>query len=225
MVRPMAKHVAVIIAGCGAKDGTEIHEATLTLLHLAKRGAHVTCYSPAGPQAHVINHLSGEASSNEKRSMAAEAARIARGAVSDLATLSANSADALILPGGFGAASNLCNFAAEGEHCSVHPEVQRVVESFFSARRPIGFICIAPVIAAKVLGRHGVKLTIGNDTETAKKITAMGAVHVPTPVGQACVDRAHKIVSTPAYMLAQSIAEVDQGIAALVEEVLALIEA
>ncbi len=215
----MSKKVAIVLCGCGAKDGSEIHEAVLTLLHVFKKGGTPLMFSPSGAQERVVNHLSG-LPDNIERNMLEESARIARGDIHDLKELSEVTADALIFPGGFGAAFNLCNFAKKGAGCSVHPEVERVINEFFVAKKPLGFICIAPTFAAKVLGFSGVELTIGNDASTASEIEKMGARHFQHKVDEIHVDKTNKIVSTPAYMLAKNIAEVESGISKLVDAVI-----
>ncbi|MBI4238035.1 MAG: isoprenoid biosynthesis glyoxalase ElbB [Deltaproteobacteria bacterium] len=211
----MSKRVAVILSGCGVQDGAEIHESVLTLLHLAQVGAVARCYAPNVAQTRVMNHLSGEAETVSRNALV-EAARIARGEIADLALLTVHEADAVIFPGGFGAALNLCSFGTAGVQCTVHPEVERVVRAFHAARKPIGAICIAPAVIAKVLGAEHPRLTIGTDPKTAQQLEAMGAVHVATPVDQICVDDTHRVVTTPAYMLATTIAEADAGISRLV---------
>lgn len=217
----MAK-VAVVLAGCGVYDGTEIHEAVLTLLALDQRDVVYQCFAPNIPQMHVINHLTGQKSSSEKRNVLVEAARIARGKVEDVATARVDDFDALIVPGGFGAAKNLCDFAVKGSAMTVQPDFLRFAQAMHKANKPIGLICIAPTMAAKIFG-EGVECTIGNDVETAAAITAMGAKHTVCPVEKAVVDKRNKLVTTPAYMLAQRIGEAAQGINACVEQVLALI--
>jgi enhancing lycopene biosynthesis protein 2 len=214
------KRVGVILSGSGFLDGAEIHEATLTLLFLDRQGAKVTAMAPDVAQMHVVDHLKGEPAPGESRNVLAEAARITRGAIADVKTVKASDLDALILPGGFGAAKNLCTFATEGAKLQVNPDVERLVRDMSAAGKPLGFICIAPVIAAKVLGARKVKLTIGNDPGTAAAIQALGAVHVDAAVDQIVVDENHKVVSTPAYMLGPSIAAVSTGIEKLVGAVL-----
>jgi enhancing lycopene biosynthesis protein 2 len=214
------KRVGVVLAGCGFLDGAEIHEAVLTLLFLDRRGAQVTALAPNVDQLHVIDHLVGEPVTGERRSVLAEAARISRGKIVDLAKVKPDAIDALVLPGGFGAAKNLCTFAIDGKSMKVNPEVERLVRQMALAKKPIGFICIAPVIAAKVLGEMHPRLTIGNDPDTAAAIEAMGGVHVPCPVDQVVVDEKNRIASTPAYMLGPSIAPVAAGIEKLVSAVL-----
>ncbi|MBS1110468.1 MAG: ThiJ/PfpI, partial [Anaeromyxobacteraceae bacterium] len=214
MTKP--KRVGVILSGSGYLDGSEIHEATLTLLFLDKRGAKVTAMAPDVRQMHVVDHLRGEAAGAESRNVLAEAARITRGAIVDVKSVKAEDLDALILPGGYGAAKNLCTFATEGVKLQVNPEVERLVRDVAAAGKPLGFICIAPVIAAKVLGAKKVKLTIGNDPATAAVVNALGAIHVDTPVDQIVVDEKNKVVSTPAYMLGPTIAPVAAGIERLV---------
>lgn len=217
------KNVAVILSGCGVFDGAEIYESTLTLLALDRAGAQVTCFAPNVPQMHVVNHLTGEAVEGESRNVLVEAARLARGEISDLADADWSGFDALIFPGGFGAAKNLCTFAVKGPDCDVLPEVASAVQAFSDAGKPIGFLCIAPAIGAKVLGSSGVELTIGNDADTAGGLSALGAKHIDcTTAREIHIDSERKIVSTPAYMLGQSISEVAEGIDKLVAEVLKL---
>ena len=216
----MEKRVGVILAGSGYLDGSEIQEATLTLLFLDKRGAKVTAMAPDVRQMHVVDHVKGEAAGSEARNVLHEAARITRGAIVDVKTVKAEDLDALIIPGGYGAAKNLCTFATEGVKLQVNPDVERLVRDMAAAGKPLGFVCIAPVIAAKVLGAKKVKLTIGNDPATAAALNALGAVHVDTPVEQIVVDEKNRVVSTPAYMLGPTIAPVAAGIERLVGAVL-----
>jgi enhancing lycopene biosynthesis protein 2 len=214
------KRVGVILSGSGFLDGAEIQEATLTLLYLDRRGAKVTAMAPDVKQMHVVDHVKGEPAGAESRNVLAEAARITRGAIVDVKTVKAGDLDALILPGGFGVAKNLCTFATQGVKLEVNPDVERLVRDMAAAGKPLGFVCIAPVIAAKVLGARKVKLTIGNDPATAAALNALGAIHVESPVDQIVVDEKNKVVSTPAYMLGPSIAPVAAGIERLVGAVL-----
>lgn len=216
----MSKKVAVILSGCGVYDGAEIHESVITLLRLDQRGAHVQCFAPNITQMHVVNHLTGE-EMPESRNVLTESARIARGQVKDLREANVEDFDALIVPGGFGAAKNLSNFAVEGAGCTVQPEVLALAEAFAEAGKPVGLICISPALAAKIYG-PGVTCTIGNDTDTAAAMNKMGATHVDCAVSDIIEDKARKLVSTPAYMLAQSISEVASGINKLVDRVLEL---
>ncbi len=214
------KRVGVILSGSGYLDGSEIQEATLTLLFLDKRGAKVTAMAPDVAQMHVVDHRKGEPSPASSRNALDEAARITRGAIVDVKGVKAEDLDALILPGGYGAAKNLCTFATEGVKLTVNPDVERLIRDMAAAGKPLGFICIAPVIAAKVLGARKVKLTIGNDPATAAALSALGAIHVDAPVEQIVVDEKNKVVSTAAYMLGPSIAPVAAGIERLVGAVL-----
>jgi len=216
----MSKKVAVTLSGCGVYDGAEIHESVLTLLRLSQRGAQVQCFAPDMPQHHVINHLSG-AEMAESRNVLVEAARIARGQIRDVRELQAADFDALILPGGFGAAKNLCDFAFKGEACSVQPDVLAAAQGFAAAGKPVGLMCIAPALAAHIYGA-GVHCTIGSDADTAARLTGMGAEHVECAVDEVVVDEARKLVTTPAYMLATSLAEAASGINKLVDRVLEL---
>ncbi len=213
------KKVAVILSGCGVFDGAEIHESVLTLLALEQAGAHYQCFAPNIEQAHVINHLTGEVAEGDSRNVLVESARIARGNVKDIAEADAADFDALILPGGFGAAKNLCDFAFNGAECQVNPDVLQFCKAMAAASKPVGFICIAPAMIPHVYGK-GAKVTIGTDQGTAEAIEAMGGDHVSCPVDEFVVDEAHKVVSTPAYMLAGSIIEAQTGITKLVTKVL-----
>lgn len=219
----MNKHVAVILSGCGVYDGAEIHESVITLLRLDQRGAKVQCFAPNVAQHHVLNHLTGE-EMPESRNVLTESARIARGAVKDVRELKAEDFDALIIPGGFGAAKNLSDFAFNGPACQVQPDVLAAAQAFAQAGKPIGLICIAPHLAAKIYG-EGVACTIGNDTDTAKALESMGAQHIECAVSDIVEDEGRKLVSTPAYMLAQSISEAASGIYKLVDRVLELAHA
>lgn len=216
-------NVAVVLSGCGVYDGSEIHEAVLTLLALDEQGATVQCFAPDVDQRHVVNHMTGEEMA-ETRNVLVEAARIARGKIQSLAEAQVADFDAVVLPGGFGAAKNLCSFAFDGPECSVNPEVARFLSEMQAAGKPIGLACIAPAIGAKVFGAQGVELTIGNDTGTATALQTLGATHVDKAVTEVHVDTARKIVTTPAYMYGEArISEVAEGLDALVRAVLELI--
>jgi len=217
--------VGVVLSGCGVYDGSEIHESVITLLALDGANADIVFMAPDVEQMHVINHLTGSPSEAERRNVRVESARIARGEVNNIAGIKATDLDALIFPGGYGAAKNLCDFAVKGTDCSVNPDVSRLVVEMHRAGKPVGFVCISPAMAAKIYseaGVKGVKLTIGTDKETADAVNAMGAQHVQCDVRDCVVDDAHKVVSTPAYMLAGRITEAWEGIRKLVDNVLGL---
>ncbi len=216
--------VAVCLSGCGVFDGSEIHEAVLTLLALDQAGAKVLCCAPNIDQTLVIDHLARSPAAGTSRNVLVESARIARGIITDLAQVKAGQIDALIFPGGFGAAKNLSNFAEKGAECSVHPEVERLAGEMLDAGKPIGAICIAPAMLARVVGRRDVhpRMTIGNDASTAAAMEKMGVHHLDCPCESCVVDEPHRIVTTPAYMLGQGPAMVFQGIRKLVDEVLRL---
>lgn len=215
----MSKKIAVVLSGCGVFDGAEIHESVLTLMALEQAGCEYQCVAPNMNQAHVLNHITGE-EMPETRNVMIESARIARGNVKDIATVSASEFDAVIVPGGFGAAKNLCDFAFKGAECSVNPDVLAFLKGFATQSKPLGFMCIAPAMIPHVFA--GAKATIGNDEQTASAINAMGGEHVACPVDEFVVDEARKVVSTPAYMLAGSILEAASGINKLVKEVVRL---
>ncbi len=208
----MAKKIGVILSGCGVYDGSEIHEAVLTLLALDKRGAEMVICAPNVPQMHVVNHLTGEVAEGETRNVLVESARIARGNIRDIAEVKGDELDGLIIPGGFGAAKNLCDFAVKGPDCSVHPEVERLVREVHAQGKPVAAVCIAPALLARILGSESPALTIGNDAETAAALEKMGAKHLSCPVTDRVVDEEKKLITTPAYMLAQGIAEAAEGI-------------
>jgi enhancing lycopene biosynthesis protein 2 len=216
----MAKKIGVVLSGCGVMDGSEIHETVLTLLAIDRAGAEAVCMAPNIRQRHVINHLTGEESKGEERNVLVESARIARGKIRDIASVKASDIDALIFPGGFGAAKNLCDYAFKGSDCAVDPGVARLATEAHRAGKPIGAVCIAPVIVAKLLGPEHPQITIGTDKNTAKDIEQMGAKHVPCPVTDFVVDKGRKVVTTPAYMLANSIQEAAEGIEKLVKAII-----
>jgi len=218
----MKKKIGVLLSGCGVYDGSEIHEAVLTLLAIDRGGAEALCMAPDIDQMHVINHLTGQAA-DETRNVLVESARIARGQIKDVATVKAADIDALILPGGFGAAKNLSDFAVKGDKSQTHLQVKRLLSEMHTAGKPIGAICIAPAVLAQVLGAKQPALTIGNDVGTAAALEAMGASHVTCTVDTVHVDKANRLVTTPAYMLGPGIKEVAVGIGKLVDQVLAMI--
>lgn len=217
----MTKRVGVLLSGCGVFDGSEIHEAVLTLLYLNRAGARVVCTAPNCEQFHVINHMTQQVMT-EKRNVLLESARIARGDIRDLREVTSTDVDALILPGGFGAAKNLSDFAIKGPEAQVHPEVLRLLQEMRASQKPIGAICIAPATLVKALASQPLHVTIGTDVGTAAAIESMGGIHHLCEVDQICVDTVHKIVTTPAYMLGPSIADVAEGIEKLVAKVLEL---
>lgn len=211
------KKIAVILSGCGNKDGAEITEAVSTIISLSQTGAQYKIFAPdliITP----TNHLTSKPMDGETRNIMTEAARIARGDVNDLAALRAHDFDGLVLPGGFGAALHLCSWGKKGAQCTVHPEVQRVIEEFYKESKPIGAICIAPVIVAKVLGAHQITVTIGNNKEVMSEIKKTGALHEECPVDDFITDRLHKIITTPAYMCEAKPHQIFKGISGLVKE-------
>lgn len=216
----MGKNIGVLLSGCGFLDGAEIHEAVLTLLAIDQHGWKAVCCAPNAPVAGVVNHRTRKPS-DESRNVLDESARIARGDIRDAATVSATELDALIIPGGFGAAKNLCTFAKDGANCTVHPEVRRLVTEILKARKPLGAICIAPALVARIAGDAGVNatLTIGDDPGTANAIATMGCTHENCTVTEIAFDEQHRVVSTPAYMLGPGPAAVYDGIRKLVDRI------
>jgi len=216
------KNVAVILSGCGVFDGAEIHESVLVLLALDRANARITCAAPDIPQHHVINHLTQQPAPGETRNVLVESARIARGQILPLSQLKVNEIDAIILPGGFGAVKNLCDFALKGDGFGVHPEVAKVLLAAHRAGKPLGFACIAPALAAQLFGGEKIEFTIGTDAATAASLQKCGGKHVACTVHNVVVDHRLKIVTTPAYMLASRITEAEAGINKMVQAVLAM---
>lgn len=215
--------VAVVLAGCGVFDGAEIHEAVLTLLAITRRGGTYECFAPNIPQHHVINHLTGQEETGVFRNVLIEAARIARGAIKDLREYRPEDYDALVFPGGFGVAKNLCSFALDGTECRVTPDVEKAIRDTHAARKPIGALCISPTLIARVL--TGVTVTIGDNTDVAAGIEGMGGQHKTAGHGQVVMDRENLVASTPCYMLDATIDQIADGADAVVGAVLELASA
>jgi enhancing lycopene biosynthesis protein 2 len=216
------KKIGVVLSGCGVRDGSEIHEAVFALLAVDQAGCEAVCMAPNVDFA-VTDHLAMQ-ETGEKRNILVESARIARGNIRDIKDVKAADLDAIIFPGGFGAAKNLCDFAVKGAAASVNSEVARLLKEMAAAGKPIGAICIAPVLIAAVLGKeYATTLTIGNDSGTAAEIAKTGAKHQECTVSDFVVDTKNKLVSTPAYMLANRISEAYEGIDKCVKEVIKLI--
>ncbi|WP_430971870.1 isoprenoid biosynthesis glyoxalase ElbB [Sunxiuqinia rutila] len=211
------KKIAVVLSGSGVYDGAEIHEATLTMLAIARQGASYEIFAPNIEQAHVINHLTGE-EMPETRNVLVESARIARGQIADLSTYQAHAFDALVFPGGFGAAKNLCTFAFEGPECQVNPDVQKAVEQTVQAEKPIGALCITPAVITRIL--KDVKVTIGNDSGTAGAIERMGGTHANATHGEVIFDSKYKVYSTPCYMLDSTIDQIADGADNIIQAIL-----
>lgn len=211
------KNIAVVLSGSGVYDGAEIHESTLTMLAIAQQGAAYQCFAPDIPQAHVINHLTGE-EMNETRNVLVESARIARGNIKPLSEYKAADYDAIVFPGGFGAAKNLCSFAFDGPDCKVDPDVEKAIRDTVVAEKPVGALCISPAVVAKVLG--DVQLTIGQDQGTADALETLGANHVKTTHGELVVDEKYKVVTTPCYMLDATIGQIADGANNIVAKIL-----
>ena len=216
----MSKNVAVVLSGCGVFDGAEIYETVLTLLALEEAGANVSVYAPDIEQHHVLDHTKGEPV-EQKRNVLQEASRIVRGDISALSEANADNVDALILPGGFGVAKNLSDFAFKGADLTVNPELERLARAFKQQQKPIGLMCIAPVLTAAIFG-EGATCTVGGDKDVSQAINVTGANAVDCRVDDVVVDEANKLVTTPAYMLAEKIGDAKKGIDKLVAKVLQL---
>jgi enhancing lycopene biosynthesis protein 2 len=230
------RNVAVILSGCGVYDGSEIHEASACLVHLSRHSANVHMFAPDIPQKHVINHLTGE-TMPETRNVLIESARIARGGdkISPIDKLQVNQFQAIVLPGGFGAAKNLSTFAFDAEKMTVDERLQKILKDFLHSRKPIGMCCISPVIAARLI--PGVQLTLGkmkNLSENEAKnlfpysgavmsARQMGAETKECDVNEICVDEQHRLVTTPAFMKNAPFHEVFDGVGLMIEKVIQMI--
>jgi enhancing lycopene biosynthesis protein 2 len=213
--------IGVLLSGCGVYDGSEIHEAVLTMLFLDREGAEIVCMAPDVDQFDVINHSTG-LPMDGKRNVLVESARIARGTIQNIRNIKVDDLDGLILPGGYGAAKNLSNYAVKGTEAEVHPDVKRILNEMAQAGKPIGAICIAPVTLTRALNGRNPEVTIGNDSDTVSAIEAMGGKHSAAGVDEIFVDLRNKLVTTPAYMLGPGIKDVAKGIEKLVMKILEL---
>ncbi|GAB4340252.1 MAG: isoprenoid biosynthesis glyoxalase ElbB [Desulfobulbaceae bacterium] len=213
------KKIAVILSGCGNRDGAEIHESTLTLWAIHRHGADFQCFAPDIPMYHVLNFITGE-EMNERRNVLVESARIARGDIRDLKEFNQEEFDALILPGGLGAAKNLSTYAFDGPECTVNEDVARAIRDMHAAGKPIGALCIAPVLLARVLGTGN--LTVGQDESVGHHLSAMGATPSPTGHGEIVIDRENRLVTTPCYMLDARVDQIGEGADNLVRAILEL---
>jgi enhancing lycopene biosynthesis protein 2 len=214
------KKIAVILSGCGVSDGSEIHEATLALLAIRKSGNEYSVFAPDKEQSDVVNHRSG-AVVNQKRNILEESARIARGKALPLSGLDPAKFDAIILPGGFGVAKNLSDFAYRGDNYTVLPELEKVLLEANRLQKPIGAMCISPILLAKVF--KGCKITLGDVSEASKAAEKNGAEHVVATHGETVVDKKYRLVSIPAYMLDADITHIAYSADNLVRDLLKLI--
>ncbi|MDE2293526.1 MAG: isoprenoid biosynthesis glyoxalase ElbB [Elusimicrobia bacterium] len=214
--------VGVVLSGCGYLDGAEIHESVLTMLALDKAGCELVLTAPDRPQADVVDHLTGKPQ-KEVRNVLVESARIARGKVKDVREVKAADVDAVVLPGGFGAAKNVCDFALKGEACTVDAGVEKLLREVHAQGKPIGALCIAPAVLARLFGKERPQLTIGTDAGTAAALEKWGARHEPCRIGGVVVDDAARLVTTPAYMLAPTLKELAADAEKLVTELLRLV--
>ncbi|ABC28934.1 uncharacterized protein involved in an early stage of isoprenoid biosynthesis [Hahella chejuensis KCTC 2396] len=216
-------NIAVVLSGCGYLDGAEIYESVITLLALDSNDAKYQCFAPDINLVQVVNHISGEPVPGASRNVLLESARLARGDIKELAELNPDEFDALIFPGGFGAAKNLSTFAVDGVDMKILPQVERVAKAFAEAGKPAGYVCIAPTMIPHIYGA-GVKCTIGDNRDVAGAIESMGGQHVNCAVDDVVVDEERKVVSTPAYMLASRISEAAAGIEKLVRQILTWVD-
>ena len=213
------KKFAVVLAGCGWLDGTEINEAVCLLLALSQHFCEVKCFAPNRPQTHVVNHFAGEQENNEERNILQEAARITRRNIQPIEEFKADDFDALLFSGGYGVAKNLCNYAFKGADMEVQPDVARVILEMHAAKKPIGGMCIAPVMFAKLI--PGVCVTLGSDgTADADNVFKMGGNHVQTEHGDVVADNENLVFTTPAFMLDATLKDIYDGAYNLIDAIL-----
>ncbi|MGZ3696415.1 MAG: isoprenoid biosynthesis glyoxalase ElbB [Bdellovibrionota bacterium] len=213
------KKAAVVLCGSGYKDGSEIRESVGVLWALAAENMKVQIFAPDLDQFDVVNCATGAAQAGEKRNQLVEAARIARGEIQPLGKLRAQDFDMLVIPGGFGAAKNLCTFAIEGGKGKVLPEMKAVLEGFQSAGKPIGAVCIAPAILALAFPGKKFELTVGAKSEASAEIEKLGHVHVEKAAHEWHIDRKNRVGTTPAYMYDDApLDKIFSGIKGLVAE-------
>ena len=212
------KKFAIVLSGCGVFDGTEIHEAVMTMLAIKQNHAEYELFAPDINQHHVINHISGE-ETGELRNVLVESARIGRGNVKPLSEFDAKDFDYLIFPGGFGAAKNLSSFAFDGVDANVIPQVRIAISQMLELKKPIGALCISPAMIAKVIGSN-INVTVGNDAETISTIEKMGAKHIITDLSDVVIDEEYNVFSTPCYMLDADITQIYDSAMNIVEEML-----
>jgi enhancing lycopene biosynthesis protein 2 len=212
--------VALVLSGCGVYDGSEIHEASACMVHLSRHNAEVAIFAPDMNQLHVVNHVNGAPCATLVRNVFVESARIARGNIKPLNALDVEKFDAIVFPGGFGVAKNLCTYAVEGSKMTVNKDVEHVILAFHAAKKPIGLCCIAPLLAACAI--KGCEVTIGSDFDTAKVIQELGSRHVNKRALESHIDTRNKIVTTPAFMLDAPIHEIFDGIGSMIAGVVKL---
>ncbi|WGL98031.1 isoprenoid biosynthesis glyoxalase ElbB [Arsenophonus sp. aPb] len=212
------KPIAVILSGCGVLDGSEIHESVLTMLSLSQNSVEMCFLAPDREQLDVINHINGK-EKQEKRNIMVESSRISRGKIAPLASADANKFSAVIIPGGFGVAKNLSNFAIKESNCEIDKDLLTFCRKIHQQGKPMGLMCIAPVMLPKILNKT-VTLTIGNDKKTIAQIEKMGGKHIVCSFDDIVVDEDNRVITTPAYMLASSPNEAWQGINKLVKKVI-----
>lgn len=214
------KKIAVLLSGCGVMDGSEIHEAVTAMLAIEQQGACYKCFAPQGEQNVVTNHILKQPS-QERRTMPAEAARIARGDIALLSSFDVDNYDAIVIPGGMGAIANLCTFAMNGSNCSVHPDVERVIKEMHNVGKPIVGLCIAPVLLVRIL--KNILVTVGNDSETIGAIKQMGGEHQVCNAAEVCIDKKNKIITTPCYMLDKCLKDVAMSTSNAIKTLMSII--
>jgi len=231
MKKTMRKKIALILAGCGYLDGSEIRESVLSILNLDEEGfntqsGNLSIFAMDDFQFHTINHMNGE-ENTDKRNILAESARIARGNIFPLSKLQVSNFDALVMPGGFGVVKNYSNITQETSHNlrKLQPMIQNIIEKFYDAKKPIGAICISPALVALALRNkaNNLTITLGSVESNNGLAESLGAKHIECLQKDIVIDEVNRVISTPAYMLEDSLIDINKGIEKLVKHTIQLI--
>lgn len=214
-------NIGVLLSGNGVYDGAEIQEAVLTLLAIDEMGWNAVCISVDKPQHHVINHLTGEVM-DESRNMLVEAARIARGQITPIDSISPADIDALVIPGGFGSAKNFTSWAFDGPESTILPEVKLLLVNLVNVGKPIVALCVSPVVVAKAFEGSSIHptLSLGSASESSpydinsfnEGLRATGAIAQERTIREVLIDPTNRIICAPCYMMDARITEINANI-------------
>jgi enhancing lycopene biosynthesis protein 2 len=196
---------AVILSGCGILDGSDVWEVVLLSHYLSIKGKSPVFYAPDEMQKEVVDHLT-QVPTDERRNVLKESARMARGEIRELKSLSGKDIDGIILPGGYGTIRNLADYLGEPKNGYLKPssDLQRIIREIFRRKKPIGACGLAGLLVASALRDildTPLTLTIGKDPELIRQMEGMGALHVLSKGREVVMDSEHKLVTTPASLL------------------------
>jgi len=226
--------IGVLLSGAGVYDGAEIQEAVLTLLEIERMGYEPVCIGINAQQHHVINHLNGQ-EQVQARNMLEEAARIARGQITEISSVVPAELDALVIPGGFGSAKNFSTWAFDGPEASIRSDVKLLLVNMYNVGKPIVALCVSPVLLALALeGIHPAPtLTIGSTQEASpyqisafqEGLQAKGIRTTDCSINEICIDATNRIITAPCYMLEATLPELQSNIAQALKALKELLEA